>query len=284
VTREDIEKLLEIKIKRISRYDINRQKKEIRTIERAIRAIEKSLRDMVGFTINYLQGLLDKYGESYPRRSTIEHFDEVDARAAAFSNLVVGYHRESGFLGHKIKAEDEKQDIEVHCSELDRLMLIFSNGLYKVINVTDKLFVGSDLLWMGVLENNLVFNLIYRNGAENRSYVKRFRTPRFIINREYRLFPQHKRSVIQFLETGEQGVRARLSFVPSSRAKYNSMTLEMDDCLIKSAAAKGKRVSTRVVRRISSLTGKPPAPEPPPPPILPGFAAKEDESGSEPAD
>lgn len=283
VTREDIEKLLEIKIKRISRYDINRQKKEIRVIERAIKAIEKSLRDMIGFTIKYLQSLLDKYGESFPRKSTIEHFDEVDARAAAFSNLVVGYHRDSGFLGHKIKTEDEKQDIEVHCSELDRLMLIFSNGLYKVINVTDKLFVGSDLAWLGVLENNLVFNIIYRNGGENQSYVKRFRTPRFIVNREYRLFPEHKRSVIQFLEVGEQGVRARLSLVPSSRAKYNSLVIEMDECLLKSPGAKGKRVSNRVVRRISSLTGKPPAPETPPP-TLPGFTAKEDESGSQPPD
>ncbi|MDY0350905.1 MAG: DNA topoisomerase IV subunit A [Desulfobulbaceae bacterium] len=283
VIREDIEKLLEIKIKRISRYDINRQKKEIRIIERAIRALEKNLRDMVGFTINYLQGLLDKYGQSYPRRSTIEHFDEVDARAAAFSNLVVGYHRESGFLGHKIRAEDARQDIEVHCSELDRLMLIFSSGLYKVINVTDKLFVGGDLAWVGVLENNLVFNVIYRNGGENLSYVKRFRTPRFIINREYRLFPEHRRSIIQFLEVGEQGVRARLSLVPSSRAKYNSLVVEFDDCLIKSAAAKGRRAAGRVVRRISSLTGKSPAPAVAPPPSLPGFTGR-DTGGSETGD
>jgi topoisomerase IV subunit A len=211
-------------------------------------------------------------------------FDEVDARAAAAADLTVGYHRETGFLGHKIKAEDKRRRTRiVHCSEYDRLLLIFKDGLYKVIHVPDKLFVGSGSSWMGVVKNDLVFNIIYRNGGENQSYVKRFRTPRFIVNREYRLFPEHKRSVIQFLEVGEQGVRARLSLVPSSRAKYNSLVIEMDECLLKSPGAKGKRVSNRVVRRISSLTGKPPAPETPPP-TLPGFTAKEDESGSQPPD
>ena len=283
VSKDDIEKLLEIKIKRISRFDINRQKKEITTIEKEIRGIEKSLQDMIGFTITYLEGLLAKYGEQYPRRSTIEHFDAVDVRAAALSNLVAGYHRESGFLGAKIKAEDEKQDLEVHCSELDRLLLVFNNGLYKVVNVTDKLFIGNDLAWLGVVENNLVFNLIYRNGPENTSYVKRFRTPKFILNREYRLFAEHKRSVIQFLEMGEKEVRARVSLVPSARARYNSLDVNMDDYLIKSPSSIGKRLSSRVVRRIVSATGKPAAP-PVAAPILPGFIPGEGQGGSEAGD
>jgi topoisomerase-4 subunit A len=160
-------------------------------------------------------------------------------------------------MGSKIKAEESKNDIEVNCSELDRLLLIFKDGLYKVINVSDKLFVGNTLEWMGVVENGLVFNVVYRNGLENHSYVKRFKTPKFIINREYRLFPEHKRSIIQFLEVGSEEVRARISLVPSSRARYNTLEIELDDYLIKAAGAKGKRVSNRVVRRVSSQTGKP---------------------------
>jgi len=283
VTTEDIEKLLEIRIKRISRFDIERQKKEIRTIETDIRQVEKDLKDMIGFTIRYIQSLLDKYGELYPRKSKIEHFDQVDARAAAFSNLQVGYHRESGYLGHKVKAEDDKKDQQINCSELDRLLLIFSNGLYKVINVPEKLFVGEELEWMGVVRNDQVFNMVYRNGGENRSYAKRFRTPKFILNREYRLFPEHKRSVIQFLEIGVKEVRARASLVPSARARYNSIDLEMDDFLIKAPGAIGKRVSNRVVRRVTSQTGKPRTPEESPP-VLPGFSGEKGREGSEPAD
>ena len=283
VSIEDIERLLEIRIKRISRFDIDRQKKDIRAIERDIKKVEKSLKDMIGFTVNHLEQLLNKYGELFPRKSKIKHFDQVDVRAAAFSNLHVGYNRESGYLGHKVKAEDKKKDLEISCSELDRLLLIFSNGLYKVINVTEKFFIGENLLWMDVVRNDVVFNIVYRNGSANRSYVKRFRTPKFILNRDYHLFPEHKRSVIQFMETGDKEVRARASLAPSGRAKFNSIELEMDDYLIKAASAIGKRVSNRVVRRVSSQTGKP-RQEKETPPVLPGFNATEEKGGSQSTD
>jgi topoisomerase-4 subunit A len=283
VTKEDIEKLLEIKIKRISRFDINRQKKEIRTIETDIKKVEKNLKDMIGFTINYLESLLDKYGKLYPRKSRIKHFDQVDAREAAFSNLQVGYHRASGYLGHKVKIEDEKKDLQVSCSELDRLLLIFKNGMYKVVNVQEKFFVGEELLWMDVVRNDIVFNVVYRNGKENRSYVKRFRTPKFIINREYRLFPEHKRSVIQFMEIGDKEIRARASLVPSARARYNSIDIEMDEYLVKASGAIGRRVSNRVVRRVSSQTGKP-RPVKETAPVLPGFSGAGEKGDSQTAD
>lgn len=276
VSKEDIERLLEIKIKRISRFDIKRQQKEIKAIQTDIKKVRKYLEDMIGFTINYLSSLVNKYGELYPRKSTIKQFDEVDARAAALSNLTVGYNRESGFLGYKVKTENARKDIEFNCSELDRLLLIYKDGLYKVINVTEKLFVGSNLEWAGVVEDDLVFNVIYRNGEENNSYAKRFKTPKFIINREYRLFPEHKRSAIQFFELGKEDVRARVSLVPSPRAKFNSMEIELNDYLIKAASAKGKRVSNRVVRRVSSLTGKPRTVKSEPA-VLPGLKQDEKE-------
>jgi len=257
ISKEDIERLLEIKIKRISRYDINKQEKEIRILEKGIAAIEKHLKDMVLFTKNYLQKVLDKYGEAFPRRSELKSFDEINVREAALANIQVAYHRESGFIGHKIKAEDRKKDRDFACSELDRILLIFNNGVYKVINVPDKLFVGSEVVWLGVVDESLVFNLIYRAGAVNLSYIKRFKTPKFILNREYRLFEEHKRSAIQLLRTGEKDIRARISLVPSSRARYNSLEIEMDDYLVKGVAAKGKRISSRVVRRVTDITGKP---------------------------
>jgi topoisomerase-4 subunit A len=276
ITTEDVERLLEIKIRRISRYDINRQEKEIREIEKAIRLIKKHLTDMVKFTINYIEALIAKYGPLFPRKSELRAFDEVDARAAALSNLNVGYHRESGFIGHKIKAESQPQDIELCCSEYDRLLLIFKDGLYKVVPVPDKLFVGSDLYWMGIVRNDLVFNLIYRHGPENLAYVKRFAAPKFILNREYRLFEPDKRSTILLLLLGKEGLRVRVSLAPSSRAKYNALELDMDDYLIKGAAAKGKRISNRSVRRVTNITGTPK--KPPVSPLgLPGFSESEKE-------
>ncbi len=262
VSKEDIERLLEIRIKRISRYDIDKKRKEIKEVEIRSRRVERDLRDMVGFTIKYLDGLLEKYGPLYPRRTEIHAFREVKARKVAISNLEVGYDRESGFLGHQVKAEES-----FPCSEYDKLLLIFKNGMYKVINVTDKLFVGHDLLWVNKLQQKLVFNIVYRDGRENRAYIKRFVTPKFILDKEYHLFAEHKRSLIQFLTTESEG-RIRVYFAPSKRAKHNYADFDWNEFLIKGVAAKGKRISPRVVRRIADWTGKRSEKEPRPPTLF----------------
>ena len=252
VSREDIDHLLEIKIKRISLYDLQKQLKEIKEIKKAIKEVENHLKDMVSFTIKYLKKLLDKYGPLYPRRTTLQAFQEVEVRKVALSNLLVGYHRETGMLGHQVKTDC---DVAIACSEYDRLLLIFRDGRFKVINVIDKMFVGNDLFWVDKVDEKIVFNLIYREGKHNVAYIKRFLTPKFILAKEYRLFPEHKKSWILFLQTGEN-VRARVDFMPQPRAKTNSMRVQFDDFLIKGIGAIGKRLSSRVVRRINALSSQ----------------------------
>jgi len=254
VTVEDIERLLEIRIKRISRWDINKQKKEINRIRKEIKGIKKSLEDMVQYTISFLDELLEKYGHLYPRRTEIKSFSEVSIRKVALSNLVIGYNRKTGFLGSQIKVEDEKKDQSVTCSEYDRLFLIFTNGLYKIIPVTEKLFVGHELEWLGVVKRKSVFNVIYRDGKTAQAYVKRFKTPKFILEKEYRLFPEHKKSRILLLTQGEEQF-ARVYMTPSQRARTNVLDVIFDDYLIKGVAAKGKRVSNRTVRRVARSAG-----------------------------
>lgn len=255
VTKDDIEKLLEIRIKRISRYDINKQQKEIRDIRKSMADIRNSLKDMVAFSLSFLDNLLAKYGQSRPRRTEITSFAEVSFRKAALSNLNVLYNRKSGFMGYQIKEEeDPKEDLTVTCSEYDRLFLIYSSGLYKIIPVTEKLYVGNDLEWFGVVEKETLFNIIYRDGVENFGYVKRFKTPSFILEKEYRLFPEHKRSRILLLTFGDNNF-AKINLMPSSRARTNNLEIAFDDYLIKNASAKGKRVSNRVIRRVSVTNG-----------------------------
>ena len=143
-----------------------------------------------------------------------------------------------------------------------------------MVPVPDKLFVGPDLYWMGVVRNELVFNMVYRHGPENLAYVKRFASPKFILNREYRLFEPDKRSTILLLLLGKDKFRVRVSFAPSARAKYNAMEIEMDDFLIKGVSAKGKRLANRSVRRVTDITGSPKKPAISPP-ALPGFETPE---------
>ncbi len=225
VTREDIERLLEIRIKRISRYDIDRQAKEVQAIRKDIKDIKTSLLDVVGYTVTYVEKLLESYGKDFPRLTEITEFSEVKARKVALSNLTVGYNRETGFLGHSIKAENEQNDIAFSCSEYDRLLLIFSSGMYKVVPVPEKLFVGEELEYAAVFEKNVIFNIVYRDGVENLAYVKRFKSPKFILDKEYYLFPPHKRSRILLLLLGE-GKHARVSLVPSRRARSNIVEID----------------------------------------------------------
>jgi topoisomerase-4 subunit A len=257
VVTDDIEKLLEIRIKRISRYDINKQKKEIKSIRAAIRKINKYLKDMVGFTINYIDTILTKYGEDYPRLTELREFTEVSVRRVALSNLNVCYDRESGFLGHQIRASGGDADFSIICSEYDRLLLLYETGIYKVIQVSDKLFVGHDVRWVGKMKKGLIFNMVYREGRENLCYVKRFATPKFILEKEYKLFNNHKRSKILLLSFGNEK-SARASLMPSPRAKSNIVEILFDEYLVKGPGAKGKRVSTRIVRRVIDSTGKKP--------------------------
>ncbi|MCX5864705.1 MAG: DNA topoisomerase IV subunit A [Deltaproteobacteria bacterium] len=276
VTPEDIERLLEIRIKRISRYDLDKKKKDIKEVRDNIKAVEKHLLDMVVYTINYLDDLLTRYGHLYPRRTEIATFGEVEVRKVALSNLTMAYDRETGFVGHQVKAKPEDC---FPCSEYDKLLLIYQNGMYKVINVTDKLFVGHDVLWFGKVEEKRVFNILYREGSQNFCYVKRFQSPKFILEKEYHLFPEHKNSGILFLSTGDGG-KVRVHLAPSKRARHNYVDCSFSEVLIKGASALGKRVSDRPVRRIAELPSeKEPAGLPEMQPTL--FPAKKGEAASQ---
>lgn len=256
VTKDDIEKLLEIRIKRISRYDIEKKNREIKEVEGKIKKVKNHLKDMVRFTLDYIDSLLDRYGKEYPRRTEIATFSEVVVRKVAISNLTCGYDPQSGFLGYQVKAD---ADHSFACSEYDKFFLIYKDGMYKVINGVDKLFVGQDLIYVGKVDESMIFNIIYRDGEENLSYVKRFEMPKFILEKEYRLFPANKNSRIQFFATGLES-RVRVYFVPSQRARVNSIEVIFNEYLVKGAVAKGKRCGSRVVRRIVPLADKEVAP------------------------
>ena len=277
-TKDDIEKLLEIRIKRISRFDIERQKKEIREIEKNIRAVEKALRDTVGHTISYLEKLLATYGPDHPRQTEIRQFSEIDVREVALANLHVAYNAESGFLGFQVRAEEGGM-APVACSEYDKVLLIFTDGLYKVVNVPEKIFVGPGLAWFGRVDKEQVFNLIYRDGKDNLAYVKRCKTPAFILDKEYRLFPERDRSKLVLILCGGDK-HARVYLTPSSRARSHYVDIHFDEIAIKGVAALGKRASNRAMRRVQEITAKA-APPAPLQQTLPGVEGEEKENGAD---
>ena len=137
VTDEDLEKLLQIPIRRISLFDLKKNKDELGDILVKTEEVLKNLRQLTKYTINYLKGLLDKYGDGHPRRTKIENFEEINVREIALQNIKVGLDRTAGFLGTDIKSEEP-----LLCSEFDRLVVLRWDGVFKVIPIPEKLYVG----------------------------------------------------------------------------------------------------------------------------------------------
>src|SRR6185503_11733054 len=115
----------------------------------------QNLKGVTRFAISHLQRLLEKYGPSYPRRTKSSRYDEVDAKEVAFKAFKVAYHRESGYLGYKVSGDEFKVD----CTKFDKLLLVFKDGHYKVMDLQEKLFVGPDLFHAGLPERERVFTL-----------------------------------------------------------------------------------------------------------------------------
>lgn len=250
VTIEDVERLLEIKIRRISKYDLNKKQKDIRVLRKKIKVIKQDLQDMVAFTIAYIDALLTKYSKEYLRKTELAAFREVKARRVAISNLTIGYQVKTGFLGRQVKGDE---GFSFNCSEYDKILLIFKDGTYKIMPIVDKLFIDSGLIWMGKVGKDLLFNVIYKNGNQNLSYIKRFKMPKFIMDKEYQLFESHKRSFIQHLSLDPEE-QIRVYYPPNKRARSNYEDVQFNDFLVKAATAKGKRVSSsRPVTKIRVL-------------------------------
>ena len=184
VTDEDIDKLLALPVRRISRFDIEKNQRELRKILDTMKQLRRNLSHLNDYAIEYLQKLLEKYGKNYPRRTEIEHFDKIDRQQAALSNIKVGWDRKNGYIGTKVKSDDT-----VLCNEFDRLLCVTKQGKYKVIAIPEKDFVGK-LYDFRRYDTELCYGIIYREKKSGKYYGKRSMIGGFILDREYQLCPE----------------------------------------------------------------------------------------------
>jgi len=248
VTKEDVEMLLQIQIKRISRFDLEKNNKEIRGVKKTISQIKKDLHNLTDYTISYLQKILDKYGASYPRHTKIQSFDTVEVKKVALANIKVRCDPEKGFVGTEV---NEGEIITV--SDYDRLLYIRQDGMYVVIPIPKKKFIGENLLYVNKFDKDVLFNLIYKDAASGLSYCKRFRIEKFILDKEYQLFKPGGK--VQAFITGEQ-FQVKIRYMPKKRLKVRSEAIDFSSQLIKGVSSRGNRVSTKVISRISLETEK----------------------------
>ena len=251
VEQDDIEKLLTMQIKRISRYDQKESQKELDKLKVTIGSLNKSLKDITRYTISYLDKIKDKYGEDFPRRTKVQSFDEIRVQDVA-EKQKVGWDRKEGFLGLNVKSGSTS----FYCSAYDKIVVIRKDGSYQVIRVPEKQFVGKDAISVEKLNQKTVHNVIYWEGASKVCYAKRFRVEKFILDREYNLFPKKKGAKILHLSQGE-GIRLEVFFVPTPRIRKSSDTYNLDDLGIKGIQARGNKVSSKSVQNVKVTASEP---------------------------
>ena len=258
IVQDDIEKLLSLQIKRISRYDQKESQKELDKLKVTISSLNKSLRDITSYTITFLEKIKDKYGSDYPRRTKIKIFDEIRVQDVAEKQKVC-WDRKEGFLGMNVKSGTTS----FYCSAYDKIVFIRKDGSYQVIRVPEKQFIGKDVIFVEKLNAKTVHNVIYWEGASRVCYAKRFRVEKFILDREYNLFPIKKGAKILHLSQGE-GIILEIFFVPVPRIRKSKDIYILDDLAIKGIQARGNKVSSKSVQSMKVTTVMPEQAQQPP--------------------
>jgi topoisomerase-4 subunit A len=247
-THDDREKLLNIPIRRISRFDLDKNQEEIASLNKLLQGVEKTLKNIKKFSISYLKGLLDKYGELYPRKTVIKTIEQLDMRAIQSKPIKVGFDPESGFVGTKVAGENVFE-----CTNFDKLLLFFKDGTYKVINIPEKQYVhheGSKVVYVGVADKKSVIAIVYKNPKTTLCYAKRFIVDKFILDKIYRYFEEGHE--LAFLTTVPR-LLVELQLRPKPRQKVNIATYALDDFLVKGVSAKGVRLGNKEVKKVSII-------------------------------
>jgi len=245
VSEEDIDKLLSLKIRRISRFDIEAHKSEMGDIRKRMKEVRSCLRNIVEFAISYIERLLDKFGSDHPRLTSIEDFTEIDVKKVSIRNLKAGFDPTCGFLGTSIKGE-----FSFSVSDYDRFIFLRDDGTYSVVPVQEKYFIDGTVLYCGVLDKNKIFTAVYRQKGTRIAYIKRFLVESFILDKEYRFVPDGS-ELVYF--TQESEVLLDFWFERTKRMKKRKESVLISTFKVTGQSAKGVQLCGRKV--ISSIKG-----------------------------
>jgi len=246
LTDPDVERLLQVRIRRISLFDINQHREEMEKTKADLAETEKQLKNVVKYAIGHLEALLEKNGPQYPRLTTKSaRHEEVDVKAVAFKAFKVAYDRESGYVGYKVNGEEFKTE----CTKFDKLLLVFKDGTYKVTELPEKLFVGPELFYCGLPERDRVFTCAYTD--RNASYLKRFKFGGAILNKTYSCIPEKSRILFFAPDTPKM---LYIRYKPAPHQKINQQTCDPNEIEVKGPKTRGRQLS---IKDISSVTPEP---------------------------
>jgi topoisomerase IV subunit A len=246
IAGSDVERLLQVRIRRISLFDIRKHREEIAKVQSDLNETRKRLKNLTKFVIQHLQNLLEEYGPKYPRLTRSSRYEEVEAKEVAFKTFKLAYDRASGYLGYKVNGEEFRTD----CSRFDKILTVFKDGHYKVLDLPEKLFVGPDLLYCGVPERDRVFTMVYSD--REAAYLKRFTFGGFIMNKEYSCTLEKSKILFFVPDTPEQ---LYIRYKPAPHQKVNQQTCNPADVEVKGVRTRGRQLT---IKEVGAIDVKPP--------------------------
>ncbi len=251
VTREDIVKLTEIKIKRISKYDAFKADEYIRTVEQELTEIIGFLKDINKYTINFLLNIKEKYGRGKERRTEIRNFDQIEAVKVVAANKKLYVNREEGFFGFSLKGDEQVKE----CSDIDDIILFMRDGTYTVKKVEEKSFAGKDIIHIDIYnrgDERTIYNAVYRDGKDGKYYMKRFPVKSVTRDKLYDITRGTEGSKIVYFTANPNGEaeKIRVFLKPKKRLRNLQIDLDFSELAIKGRNSQGNILTKNPISRI----------------------------------
>lgn len=243
--KEDRDKLLAMPIRKISRFDLDQNQKEISGLKKEIAHIENQLKNIKTFTIHYLQKILDKYQKNYPRKTLVQTIEEIDKKAVQIKSIKVGFDEESGFIGTKVNG-----NTSIEATNFDKLLIFYKNGTYTVINIPEKMYLQKEknsVAYVGIADKKRIFSCVYSDPKTHFFLAKRFVVSKFILDKVYRYLDEGLE--LKFF-TAEPKITLNVHLLPKIRQKVNKLEFALDQVLLKSPLSRGSRISSKPVKKI----------------------------------
>ena len=252
VTKEDILRLMEIKMGRILKFNTDKAEEIIAKMKSDIAEIDAHLANIVGYTIDWYQMLKDKYGKNFPRRTELRNFDTIEATKVVEANEKLYINREEGFIGTALK----KDEFVACCSDLDDVIIFYRDGKYMITPVADKKFVGKNVLYFNVFKKNdkrTIYNVAYRDGKEGTTYIKRFAVTSIVRDREYDVTQGTPESRITYFSANPNGEAEiiKITLKPNPRVRRIIFERDFSEVGIKSRQAQGVILTRLPVHKIA---------------------------------
>lgn len=252
VTKEDILKLMEIKMARILKFNKDKADELIARLKGEIEEIDNHLAHITDYTINWYEGLKAKYGKNFERKTEIRNFDVIVATKVAEANEKLYINREEGFIGTGLK----KDEYVCNCSDIDDVIIFYKDGKYKIVRISDKLFVGKNILYVNIFKKNdkrTIYNVIYRDGKDGAYFIKRFNVTSMIRDREYDVTQGNPGSKIMYFTANPNGEAevVKVALRPNPRIKKLILERDFSEISIKGRQSMGNLLTRLEVHKIS---------------------------------